>query len=424
MDGLTILTRGSGSSSSCDLPRPLVPIPTEPITGSKTFYDVNVIVSGTLAIFSTLVVLVLMWRHATNMSRPREQLYIIRICLLLPIFAISLWVSIYIPRTYVYLYAVIIICEPVTLACFFLFICETLAAPISSPTSSPDQSSQPSRQSVFFAPLVTRAQLVNVSMTDKSVFVTFRRNWFEIAQNIPVAWILAVVAIATEAVGVYCLTAHDAHHAHIFVLVFKTVSTFVALFAVLRITLPVGAELKKHRAMSKLWAFKALIFLQTTQDFIFSIIDSKAPRSLIESPTISRVDFITGIPSLVVEIELVIFALFFHYAYSVSMYQLSIEQQKAGAQYAGYGWRLIYKIFDIRDVFAIIPFALRIKEEAKAYDTTPAQKTEATHAQRDSSTTSSTPELDSRTRVLELDSNTRVPELESNPGNSEPSRAK
>ncbi|GAW11498.1 hypothetical protein ANO14919_008440 [Xylariales sp. No.14919] len=366
----TLFPRSGGTS--CALPSPLVPIPTEPIAGSKDFYHVNVIVSGALAIFSTLMVLALIWRHATNMSRPREQLHIIRICLLLPIFAVVLWVGIYIPATYVYLYSVVVFCEPITLICFFLFICETLAAPVltSSPSPSPLPSlaSPPSRRSIFLSPLVTRARRLGVPLTDARVFNIFRRNWIGVAQGIPVAWAVAVAAIATEAAGVYCLTAHDAHHAHIFLIVFKTVSTFVALLAVLRTTIPVGVEVKKHRAMPKLWAFKALIFLQVSQDFIFSIVNSNAPRSLTESKTVSQIDFITGIPSLVVEIELVIFALFFHYAYSVSMYQLSEEQKRAGQQYAGYGWRLIYKIFDIRDVFALINFAFHVRQEVEKHE--------------------------------------------------------
>ncbi|KAI0538941.1 organic solute transporter Ostalpha-domain-containing protein [Xylaria digitata] len=394
MDGLVTLFPRSGGKS-CDLPSPLVPIPTEPIVGSKDFYHVNVIVSGALAIFSTIVVLALIWRHATNMSRPREQLYIIRICLLLPIFAIVLWVGIYIPRTYVYLYSVVVFCEPITLMCFFLFICETLAAPISTSSSPlPSPTTPPSRRSIFLSPLVTRARRLGVPLTGARVFNPFRRNWIGVAQGIPIAWTVAIAAIATEAAGVYCLTAHDSHHAHIFLIVFKTISTFLALLAVLRTTLPVGAEVKKHRAMPKLWAFKALIFLQVAQDFIFSIVNSNAPRSLTESKTVSQIDFITGIPSLVVEIELVIFAVFFHYAYSVSMYQLSEEQKRAGEQYAGYGWRLIYKIFDIRDVFALIVFAFRVRQEVEKYEaeiqdqgTTVSELPQSRHSRLESSST-------------------------------------
>ncbi|KAJ3575295.1 hypothetical protein NPX13_g4082 [Xylaria arbuscula] len=318
------------------------------------------------------------------MSRPREQIHIIRICLLLPIIASVFWVGVYIPRYYVYVYAIVVFCEPVTLMCFFLFICETLAAPVSGPSYSP--SSTPSRRDIFLSPLVTRARLNGVSITDKSVFAPFRTNWVGIAQNVPVIWTVAIAIIATEAAGVFCLTAHDAHHAHIYLVVFKTISTFSALLHVLRTTLPIGSEVKKHRAMAKLWGFKALIFLQVAQDvsclmplstgeqifeeldeeqniFIFSIIDSHAPKSITESTTISQVDFITGVPALVAEIELVIFAVFFHYAYSVSVYKLSDEKKREGEIYQGYGWHLIYKVFDIRDIFALIAFTFRIRQE-------------------------------------------------------------
>lgn len=118
---------------------------------------------------------------------------------------------------------------------------------------------------------MTRARQLDVPLTNGRVFNVFRRSWIAVAQGIPVAWGVAIAAIATEAAGVYCLTAHDSHHAHLYLIVFKTISTFTALLAVLRTTLPVRADLKKHRAMTKLWAFKALIFLQVAQDVSSSL---------------------------------------------------------------------------------------------------------------------------------------------------------
>ncbi|KAI8629665.1 organic solute transporter Ostalpha-domain-containing protein [Xylariaceae sp. FL1651] len=366
MNGLGTLSlrRASKASHTCTLPMPLVPIPTKPIAGSYDFYHVNVIVSGVLALFSTFVMLALVWRHATKMSRPREQLYIIRICLFIPILAIGLWVAILVPRTFVYLDSIINIFEAITLTCFFLFICEILASPPSSATPS----SPPSRRALFLSPLVTKAQRQNLPLTSGSIFNIFRRNWIGVAQCVPVALVVAVAAVATEAAGVYCLTAHDAHHAHIYLVVVRTISTFSALVGVLRTTLPLRAELKQHRAITKLWAFKALIFLQVVQDLAFSVLDSVAPDSVTNSEVLSEVDFLVGLPSLLVEAELVLFALFFHYAYSVSLYELSDEQQRAGARYAGYGWRLIPEIFKIRNLPVLIWFAFHIREEAEIHE--------------------------------------------------------
>ncbi|KAI2641052.1 hypothetical protein GGS21DRAFT_487382 [Xylaria nigripes] len=157
-------------------------------------------------------------------------------------------------------------------------------------------------------------------LTAKRFFNTFLLNWICLAQNIPISGALAIVAIATEANGVYCLTSHVSHHAYTYVTIIKTISTILALTSVLRMTLPVKVELKKHRAM----------------DFVFSFIDLIAPASTTHGKIISRVDFVTGIPSLILEVELVFFALFFHYAYS------------------------IYKVLDIRDGFALVPFAFLI----------------------------------------------------------------
>jgi hypothetical protein len=66
---------------------------------------------------------------------------------------------------------------------------------------------------------------------------------------------------------------------------------------------------------------------------------------MTRSKVFSQVDFVVGIPSLVVEVELLVFAFFFHYAYSVSMYQLTDEQKRAGGRYARYGWRLVSRSF-------------------------------------------------------------------------------
>ncbi|KAI1264969.1 organic solute transporter Ostalpha-domain-containing protein [Xylariaceae sp. FL1019] len=349
----------------CTLPRPLLPEPTDHIAGSYDFYHLNVIISGIFALLAIFITIGLIVRHATHISKPRQQLQIIRICTFVPLFAIGLWVSIYLPRAYVYIDASIFIIEPIAVTCFYFFVCEIASLHISP-------GGNPSFRDVFLAPLIAAAHRCGNQRIDQSPdmsILKFKRlNWL-VLQGIPASLLIGILMIITEAKGIFCLTAHDAQHAHLYLLAFKGIVTGALLIAVVRTTVPLKGELRAQnaKALTKLAVFKLLIFLQVTQSAAFGILASVNPPSVRNSTTLSEADWLIGIPGLLTEIELVLFAIFFHYAYGVSLYTLTDEKRAAGEEYVSYGWGIIPKIFIIPELPAFWKFVKNILREIEAY---------------------------------------------------------
>ncbi|KAI0141254.1 organic solute transporter Ostalpha-domain-containing protein [Xylariaceae sp. FL1272] len=363
----SVLASRAVKTKTCSISNPLNPVPTEPIAGSYDFYHINTIVSGIFAILSILITFALIVRHATHISKPRQQLQIIHICLFIPIFAIALWLSVYIPRTYVYADAVVNMTEPIAVTCFYFFICEIISQSVypTNPT--------PSFRDIFLSPLVAHAINNNQPRIGEQPQMSVKRykllNLY-VLQGIPASVLIGVLMIITQALDVYCLTSHDGQHAHLVLLIFRGTFTTFLLIAIVRTVVPHKAELRRQnaQAITKLFVFKALIFFQTTQSFAFGILASVNPPSVRNSKTLSEADWLIGIPSLLTEIELLFFALFFHYAYGIRLYQLSDSQRAAGEEYISYGWRIIPEVLYIRELPAFWKFWKNLRSEVEAYE--------------------------------------------------------
>ncbi|KAI1338343.1 organic solute transporter Ostalpha-domain-containing protein [Xylariaceae sp. FL0016] len=371
MDSLVfshLRSRGAGADDSalataCDLASPIVSIATTPIVGSLQFYHLNTIVSGACAAFSTAVILSLMYQHATHLSRVNEQLHVLRICAFIPVYSIGIFLMVLAPRVYIYLLSFLVIYEAYALAYFYLLLCEILSEPDSGGSSSDVQ------RATFLAPLAAHARRAGRSVADKkgffSPFQRFRRHWVLVFQCPPLTVVLMVATVSTQATGYYCLTASDAAHAHLYLIVVQIASMVGAVIGVVHTYAPLRRELKEHRALSKLWAFKLLIFLQVAQSLAFSILDGIDPPSIADSEFLSSTDVLIGLPLLIVSCELVFFAVFFHYAYSVTPYKLTSEEKGAGQTYSIHGWQVWWEVLKIHDLIAATKFMTRIFKEAQ-----------------------------------------------------------
>ncbi|KAH9906220.1 hypothetical protein F4778DRAFT_778614 [Xylariomycetidae sp. FL2044] len=243
-----------------------------PIAGFFDFYHLNVILSGACAAFSTVVILLLMRRHATHMSRPKERiqhtrLSILRICWFISVFAIGMWIMILVPRTYVYLLSFLILSEPA----------DSSPSPSSGSSSSGSSSTTPKRGEIFLSPLVAHCRRTNWALADESTFFRpysrFRRHWFEVFQ------------LPRRHGAPHGRERRHPGHGHI-------VSMVAAVIGVVHAYVPLRRELREHRALSKFWAFKLLIFLQVAQGLAFSILDGIKPLSLADSEYLSSVDIL------------------------------------------------------------------------------------------------------------------------------------
>lgn len=124
-----------------------------------SFHHFSIILAGSCSAFATLVIFVLLYIHATRLSRPNEQIKYVRyysrirrhsnpldhrimkIGLLIPFYSILSLLSIAFPKAHVDIAPWLDLVQSVALGSFFLLLCEFV-------------SESPSQREVFFAALV------------------------------------------------------------------------------------------------------------------------------------------------------------------------------------------------------------------------------------------------------------------------------
>lgn len=182
-----------------------VTAPTEPIAGSLTFHEVCSIIAGCAAGFSTLSILILMFRHATHLSRPNEQLKILRICLLIPVCSIIQLIGQLKPEAYFFIVPWAELMQSMALGNFFLLMLEFI---------SPHHN----QREFFFSALQVPAKRSR-KRAPKNGMRWYRRKWIAIFQYPVVELLVCVATDVTNApkLNLYCGDNNKPYFAHLWV---------------------------------------------------------------------------------------------------------------------------------------------------------------------------------------------------------------
>lgn len=247
----------------CNMPRPLLNTETATLAGGLDFFTINQVVTGACACFTLLSLLVLMYRHATHLSRPNEQLNIMRICCYLPLLAVGCLLETSFPNAYVYLNPWLDFVQAVALCNFFLLLCQFV-----SPSDS--------HREVFFAGLKVpqkkekrRAGCCGLGGRGRAGehfqekpfdgLKWYRRMWLLIFQYPAVQALVGIATAVTESQGVYCLVSSNAYFTHLWMDIVHNTSLTLAVIACLQMYGVLRTQLAHHRPLAKLAAFKLLV---------------------------------------------------------------------------------------------------------------------------------------------------------------------
>ena len=173
--------------------------------------------------------------------------------------------------------------------------------------------------------------------------------------------IMTTVEIASQAAGTFCETSLKPQFANFWVTVIENIAISVAVTGILRFygRLKNVPEFKCHKPLLKLISFKLIVGINFLQDLVFSIITG---HDLVHGNTkITGKDLKIGIPALLVAVEQIAFAIFFHYSFRSREYhedQLALKgeseqiQRKSTLAAAGHAFNPV-------DYFQSMAFALK-----------------------------------------------------------------
>ncbi|MCJ1282678.1 hypothetical protein MMC26_002003 [Xylographa opegraphella] len=293
---------------------PALPTPVNdaaPISGFLTFKQLSIYIAGPFMGFACLISLGLMFLHATHLSNPGEQTKIIRITALIPIYAIIQFANIYLGASAVYLLPWMNVCESIALINFVLLIGDYLSPSVKSQNGYLDVHGRYSANGVLGEAPVGSQKVCRLA-----------------SQYIAVATLVALITDITQATGIYCNNSNSVHFAHIWLTIIRAISAAAAVLAIVKFTMAQKPNLPRHRIMFKLVAFKLIVFLNFLQTIVFSF----AGASFTPSTTFSYLDMTVSLPAIIYCLEMVIFSVLFHIAYSFRPY---VIKQPSNSSYQG-----------------------------------------------------------------------------------------
>ncbi|OAA53124.1 hypothetical protein ISF_08965 [Cordyceps fumosorosea ARSEF 2679] len=271
-----------------------------------TFQEFNRILAGACTALACLVSFVHMWRHATHLSVPRQQVKVMRVISLVPLYAIVNFLCICFPQAQVYLDPILELIQALCLASYFMLLCEYI---------SPHNEGRDG----FFSQIEIKDKKAEGGVVQDGV-KWFAQRCVMIFQYPVIALGVAIATIITQVAGVYCQYESQTNFAKLWLSIATTLSSGMAIAAVLLVAVQLKTHMPNLKPMTKLIAIKLVVGLAFLQQILFWILQST--HVLKETDTLTYADLHYGIPSLLSCLEMVPISFVVFWAYPVGPYKL------------------------------------------------------------------------------------------------------
>ncbi|KAF3767465.1 DUF300-domain-containing protein, partial [Cryphonectria parasitica EP155] len=287
-----------------------------------TFHQLAILISAAAGLGSFMLSFFLIYMHAAHYTKPAEQRNIIRILFMIPIYAASNFLQLYFYHHAVY-YSVISDCyEAFAIAAFFSLMCQYVAPNL-------HEQKQFFRQLSPIQPWVLPLNWFKAMCggdrgpwrTPKSGLTWFNIIWIGVYHYCFIRVIMTIVAVVTQHFKKYCESSLSPLFAHIWVLAVECVAVAIAMYCIIQYYVQFKQQLAYHKPFLKVLSIKLVIFLSFWQSVIISIISSSWLTLLHSTSTLQYPDISTGIPALMLSVEMFIFSILHIYAYPWQPYR-------------------------------------------------------------------------------------------------------
>ncbi|ORY15136.1 organic solute transporter Ostalpha-domain-containing protein [Clohesyomyces aquaticus] len=308
----------------------------EPIWHSLTFHHLGLILSAVFGLLSVCIALFLIMRHATHYLKPWEQKHIIRILFMIPIYATVSFLSYMFYRHAVYFEVLRDCYEAFAIASFFTLMCHYVAPNLHEQKEyfrgiEPKNWVWP----MNWMQKCTGGESKGIFRKPSSGLTWFNIVWIAIFQYCFIRVAFTIVAVTTQAFGLYCSSSMDPRYSHIWVITMEGLSVTVAMFCLIQFYVQLKGDLAPYRPFLKVLCIKLVIFFCFWQALVISFL-TREGGPLKTSPQIQGPDLRIGIPSMLVCVEMAIFAVMHLFAFPWKPYDLKRNQNPLDA--AGNGF--------------------------------------------------------------------------------------
>lgn len=262
----------------------------------------------------------LMWMHALNYTKPREQRQIIRILMMVPIYAASGFLQIYYYYHAIYFQVMSDCYEAFAIASFFTLMCHYMAPDLHEQKDY-FRNMRPIKPWVWpvdwFAWCCGRQR--GIWRTPKSGLTWFNIIWIGIYHYCFIRVAMTITAVVTQYFDRYCESSNSPVFAHIWVLTINSLAVTVAMYCVIQFYVQLKKPLHEHKPFLKVLSIKLVIFLVFWQMMAMSVATSSdlvTPNQYLQYPDIK-----VGIPALLLTLEMTFFAVLHLWAFPWAPYR-------------------------------------------------------------------------------------------------------
>lgn len=323
-----------------------------PIIDGLTFHGLSMVVGGGATFVAVIVSLSLIMMHATHYTRPYEQRHIIRILLMVPIYAIASWLSITFYWWEIYFSVMSQCYEAFAIASFFALLCHYIAPTLHEQKDyfrsvTPVEWVMPIN---WFANLKCLGGKSGMFRTPRSGLTWFNVIWFGVYQYCFIRVAMTITAVFTQYFGRYCASSDSPLFAHVWVLVIESMAVTIAMYFLIQFYVQLKGDLAEHKPLLKVIAIKLVIFLSFWQSVVLSILTSESLGPVL-SPTkvLAYPDLMVGVPNLLLCLEMMLFAILHIFAFPYHPYRPTVVRIDPSGEEVGKnlgGFMGIAAIFD------------------------------------------------------------------------------
>lgn len=280
---------GLGSGSGSSLPLPVL------------------ITSGVATLVASVVSALSIYLHLKNYRKPILQRMVIRIMLMVPLYAISSLISLFSLQAAFFIDVVRDIYEAFVIYCFFDLLIAYLGGERSLLIKL---HGRPPKYPAFPASLFSR----EIDVSDPYTFLFLKRG---VLQYVQVKPIIAVVTIILKALDKYHEGDFRLDSGYLYISIVYNTSICMALYCLAIFWMCVNDDLKPFRPMPKFLCVKGILFFSFWQSILISILVSAGAIKKL-GPYTDKEHIALGLTDCLICLEMPFFAIAHQYAFSSS----------------------------------------------------------------------------------------------------------
>jgi hypothetical protein len=266
--------------------------------------------SGAAAWTATFISITLILKHVQYYTVPKQQRYIVRICLMIPIYAISSWFSYVFYHEAPYFEFIRSFYEAFVLASFFILLVNYLGdTPVDQHFAF--VGSEPRR-------LKLTIPFCCISYNPANRHLIWYLKW-GILQYTVIQPFLTVIGVIAHTQNKYCPESLSPKYANVYILSINFVSVTVAMYALITLYVTIKDELAPHRPFFKFLCVKLIVFFSFWQSALINILSFYNVIKPTEYWT--KANIATGLNAILICFEMVVFALLHVKAFDYRVYR-------------------------------------------------------------------------------------------------------